>query len=189
MSIFVAWMPDEDALDALAALCASIADRLPPAGRLKWRNRRQLHMTLRFLHGGLPPDPGPLYAMLADIASRTRRIEVVFDRIETWPRVLVARPAPDPILDRLFTDIEAVARACGEAPERRAAAPHVTLAYPEQRAATLPASLDTGPGSLPPLPFATCLGRIAVAHTVPGGYDTPHWWPLQDAAPPGDPLA
>lgn len=188
MSVFVAWMPDEDALDALEALCASIASRLPPAEPLKWRKRRQLHMTLRFLHGGLPPDPGPLYAMLADVASRTRRIEVVFDRIEVWPRVLVARPSPDPVLDRLFAEIEAVARACGEAPERSAAAPHVTLAYPRRRAAALPTALGTGPGRQPPLPFTTCLGRIAIAHTAPGGYDTPHWWPLQEAAPP-DPLA
>lgn len=188
MSIFVAWMPDEDALDALSALCASIAGAWPQAGRLKWRDRRQLHMTLRFLHHGLPPDPGPLYARLVEIASRTRRIEVVFDRIEAWPRVLVARPAPASALDRLFADIEAAATACGEAPERKAAAPHVTLAYPEQRAATLPALLGTGTGSLPPLPFTTCLGRIAIAQTAPGGYDTPHWWPLQEAAPP-DPLA
>nr|WP_257644238.1 2'-5' RNA ligase family protein [Luteimonas salinisoli] len=178
-------MPDDDALDALTALRASVVDAAPETARLEWRRRRQLHMTLRYLYGGLPADPGPLYAGMAAIAARTRRIDLVFDRVEAWSNVLVACPAPHSRLDGLFADADAVAVACGDRPEPKPPKPHVTLAYLPRAPGALP---GTGlPRAPSPLPFETCVGRVALARTAPGGYETPDWWPLQDPPLPTSP--
>ena len=182
MSVFVAWMPDEEALDALEALCAALPAALPAARGLAWRRRAQFHMTLRFLAEGLPDDPAPLLAALSDVAAQRPRLPLRFDRIEAWPgaRVLVARTAPDDALAGLFAALERTAVTCGHAPEPRTPAPHVTLAYAE-RGDRLDALSTPGPGMLP-LPFDACLGSLSLARTAPGRYDVLQWWPLRDAA-------
>lgn len=178
MSDFIAWLPDDDTLDALDALCAALPRAAPGLPPLRFRARAQLHMTLRYLAEGLPDDPGRLYAALAAVAARTPCLALRIDRIELWPgaNVLVARTAPCPALDALFTDLDAAARACGHAGEPRPPSPHLTLAY-AARGRHLPVPPTPAPGSLP-LPIDACLGSIALARTAPGRYDSLQWWPL-----------
>lgn len=181
MSVFVAWIPDEEALDALDALCAALPAARPALRGLAWRRRAQFHMTLRYLAEGLPEDPAPLLAALSAEAARRPRLRLRFDRVEAWPgaRALVARTAPDDALAGLFAALERAAVACGHAPEPRTPAPHVTLAYagPGQR---LDEFCTPAPGSLP-LPFDACLGSLSLARTAPGRYEILQWWPLRDA--------
>jgi 2'-5' RNA ligase len=181
MSVFVAWMPDEDALDALRALCDAVDGALAPGLRPKWRKREQFHMTLRYLGEDMPADLAPLSAALAAVAARHARIALAFDRTERWKRdeLLVACTAPSAPLDALFADIEHAVRGCGfgaQAPEKT---PHVTLAY-APRGGSIAAEANAAARAA--LPFAATLGRIAVASTVRGGYNTPAWWPLDDRA-------
>ncbi len=187
MSDFVAWMPEGPALDALESLCAAVPSAFPGLPPLRFRARAQFHMTLRFLAEGLPADPAPLYAALADVAAQTPRLALRIDRIETWPgaNVLVARTAPDDDLATLFARLDAAARACGHAGEARPPSPHITLAYAATRE-RLPALPTRWPSSTPlPLPIATEIGSIALARTAPARYDTVHWWPLgESGAPP-----
>ncbi|MCD9045813.1 2'-5' RNA ligase family protein [Luteimonas sp. MHLX1A] len=182
MSDFIAWLPDADTLDALEALCAALPGAFPAMPPLQLRRRAQLHMTLRYLAEGLPDDPAPLYAALADLAARTPRLPVQLGRLESWPGadVLVARPAPSDALDELFAALDAVAVACGHAPEPRRPRPHITLAYlPRGQSA---AGLATPAPGVLPLPIDACLGSLSLARTAPGRYDSLQWWPL--AEPP-----
>ncbi|QCU72685.1 hypothetical protein E5843_14585 [Luteimonas yindakuii] len=181
MSDFIAWLPDADTLDALEALCAALPGAFPAMPPLQVRRRAQLHMTLRYLAEGLPEDPARLYAALAAVAARAPRQALQLERVEIWPAaaVFVARPAPSPALDTLFADLEAVAVACGHAPEPRQPMPHVTLAYFPR--GQHDQGLPEAPGLLP-LPIDACLGSLSIARTAHGGYDNLHWWPL--AEPP-----
>ncbi|PJK00700.1 hypothetical protein CO641_01620 [Lysobacteraceae bacterium NML91-0213] len=185
MSDFIAWLPDADTLDALEALCAALPRAWPAMPPLQLRRRAQLHMTLRYLAEGLPADPTLLYAGLAELAGRTQRLPLRLDCVEAWPgaHVLVARPAPSEALDALFAALEAVAVACGHAPESRQPRPHITLAYlPRGQSAS---ALATPAPGLLPLPIDACLGSLSMARTAPGRYDNLQWWPLAEPSGPG----
>jgi 2'-5' RNA ligase len=128
---FLAWLPPEPVLDALAAIAAGLAPALPPE-RLRWLPRESVHLTLRFLGdcdaaardrvaallAALPPLP-PIPAHIAGIQYLPSNRDA---------RVLVLRVESDGLLERFAAALEAGVREQGFAPEPRPFRAHVTIA-------------------------------------------------------------
>jgi 2'-5' RNA ligase len=182
MSVFVAWMPDDEARAALADLQRSVRDCLGVhVARLRWRPRDRLHMTVRYLGDGptLAAEVlRALPALLAPVCRDAAPCSVPLERIEVWPQALVARACAEPTLLALFAAVEAAVRASGGLPETRDPSPHVTLAY-AGRSRPLPVP------AMPRAGFPTL--RVDALHLVESGrfgYRTIACWPLQGTATP-----
>lgn len=129
MRLFVAVTPPEPVLDELVALI----DRLrgaPAAGNLRWADRSQLHVTLRFLGevdeaavAGLVAalDSAPLPAATATLGPAVVRLG----------RQVLCAPVAG--LDALATAVIAATAGVGRPPESRPFAGHVTLARAKGR--------------------------------------------------------
>lgn len=169
MSLFVAWMPEQDALTRLSVLRDGCRND-NGAGWTGWRQNAQLHMTLRFL-SHVPPDaPTGLEDVLGRIAARTAPITLSFDRIEPWARALVCLPAPDPALQELLEVLNVAAMEAGYA-DMQPQTPHVTLAYPPRDGNGRPRRLATAPRPHPRLlPVVARMERFALLRTIDGGY-------------------
>lgn len=173
MSLFIAWMPERDALTRLSVLRDGCRNA-NAAGWTGWRQNAQLHMTLRFLSHVPPEDPTGLDDVLARIAARTAPFEVAFDRIEPWASALVCRPAHSPALHELLEVLNVAAMEAGYA-EMQPQTPHVTLAYPPREPDGRKRRLTAAPAPDPRLlPVPARFERFAVVRTVPGGYH-PIW--------------
>lgn len=182
MSVFLGWLPDDDAtLDALARLRSRVSAALPAdAPRHAWRGPRQWHMTLKYLGEDLPsPLQVSLERTMARLAADTAAVASRIDGAAYWPnaRVLVARIAMTGPLAALFQHIDEDATALGIARETRKPSAHVTLAY-LLRGST-PPRVDAAPlACTQPL----LIERIHLLRTAHGGYDTLAQWPLARAA-------
>ncbi len=100
----------------------------------RWIEPQEYHVTLRFF-GDI--DARVAQALAADLAeteafSGGAPLRLAFDEIGVFggrsPRALFARVKSDPLLTRLQSAHETMARRNGLAPETRKFAPHVTLA-------------------------------------------------------------
>lgn len=156
MSVFVAWMPGEDARSVLAPLVAGLADNVPAgAPRHRWRQPGQWHLTLRYL-GRWDAVPAirleALRPRLAQICAHASPIALHPERAEYWPRsrVLMLRPAPSRQLDALSADIDREVDASGFGHADAPWTPHITLAYLDTawQPTTLPMLSPAGPVTL-----------------------------------------
>ena len=173
MSLFIAWMPQQEALTRLAVLRDGCRNA-DAAGWTGWRQNAQLHMTLRFLSHVPPEEPTGLDDVLARIAARHAPFEMKFDRIEPWASALVCRPGENPELKELLDVLNVAAMEAGYA-EMQTQTPHVTLAYPPRDQEGRKRRLTSAPepdARLLPVPVR--FDRFAVVRTVPGGYQ-PLW--------------
>lgn len=169
MSLFIAWMPERDALTRLSVLRDGCRND-NGAGWTGWRQNAQLHMTLRFLAHVPPEEPAALDDVLGRIAARTAPFELCFDRIEPWARALVCLPAPNPALQELLEVLNVAAMEAGYA-EMQPQTPHVTLAYPPRDAEGRMRRLTAAPAPDPRLvPVRARCERFSLVRTVPGGY-------------------
>ncbi|RYI08442.1 MAG: RNA 2',3'-cyclic phosphodiesterase, partial [Acetobacteraceae bacterium] len=133
MSVFLGWMPDENARRELGILRDGLRDALP-AGvvRHQWRTPAQWHATLRYL--GEDVDDvllDAVRAMMPALAGTHAACDVVVEQAQYWPgaRVLVAALSTPTPLRQLHADLEHAMRELGFGPEKRALKPHVTLAH------------------------------------------------------------
>ena len=179
MSIFVAWMPDEDAQAALCSLQDTATANTAVAPALR-RKPPQLHMTLRYLgHGATGEQLQLLVAALGQVATDTPRLMLQIDRLEYWPSagVLVACPQPSPRMATLIAAADAAAGQAGFAPSVRAQTPHITLAYLDRAVAPRVAPL---PVHGPPL----ALDHISLVESAQHAYTTRGSWRLQEVSSP-----
>jgi 2'-5' RNA ligase len=120
--LFVAVVPPDDVLDAVAAL-----DRPPHAG-VRWTTRDQWHVTLRFL--GDVPDPAPVAAALDSAplppATGPAPTATVGPEVTTLGRQVLCLPVAG--LDDLAATVIAATAGHGRPPEDRPFRAHLTLA-------------------------------------------------------------
>ena len=170
MSLFIAWMPERDALTRLSVLRHACSNA-NTAGWTGWRQNAQLHMTLRFLSHVPSEHSTGLEDVLARIAARTAPFELSFDRIEPWASALVCRPAHNASLQELLEVLNVAAMEAGYA-EMQPQTPHITLAYPPRDKDGRKRRLTTAPEpDARLLPVRARFERFSVVHTVPGGYN------------------
>jgi len=154
MSVFLAWVPDEDARGSIAGVLDVAKDALAGGdARHRWRRPDQWHMTLRHLGDHLAPGMLPrIAAHMADIARAVPPHLVDPDGLDAWrgANVLVLRTDLPPPLAELFERIEAAMRACGFRAEGKSKRPHVTLAYLDPKAWPETSALPRLPVALPP---------------------------------------
>jgi 2'-5' RNA ligase len=168
--LFFALWPD-------AALRASLQRRLAPLCAPDWgrvTGPAQWHVTLEFL-GAVAESR---LSSLLEIAGQARGepFEVVFDRVEYWPRprvlCLVARELPRPLAE-LSIELRRALSEHGFQVERRAFRPHLTLA----RKARLPDPLP----AIESVPWPAREFALVQSVTDPGGarYRPLQAWPLR----------
>lgn len=179
MSVFLAWVPDEDARGAIAGILDVAKGALADDGaRHRWRRPDQWHMTLRHLGDHLAPGLQPrIDAHIADIARAVPPHHADPDGLDAWrgANVLVLRTTLPPPLADLFERIEAAMRACGFRAEGKSKRPHVTLAYLDSRAWPDAGALPRLPSALPP--FAIDRVRL-LENPGTGRYRTLAEWTL-----------
>jgi len=122
--LFVAIPLPDRIKDTLTAICGGVDDA-------RWRERGQLHLTLRFIgevDGAMARDiDDVLYQVAAPAFSLTLRHTGFFAE-RKLARVLWAGVEDDTALRHLHGKIQQGLTAIGLAPERRRYRPHVTLA-------------------------------------------------------------
>lgn len=182
MSLFIAWMPDGQARERLAAL-REACRRVDTGGWASWRNDAQLHMTLRFLAHVPPQSPTGLADTVTAVAQATGPFEITFDRVEAWASALVARTAPNDALRRLLSALNDIAMRAGYA-EMDPQTPHLTLAYPPRDAHGRKRRIAQVPAFDPSLlPIAVPFDQVAIVQTVSGGYQPLKRWSLARPRP------
>ena len=144
MRLFVAVWPPDDVLDAVAAL-----DR-PDHPAVRWTNRNQWHITLRFL-GEVDEPPPDLLEPLARVPAPHVTIGPTTERLSG--RVLMI---PVHGLDELAAAVAA--------PDDRAFRGHLTLARARRRGAKVPASLADVP-----IEGSWTASRVALVRSHLGG--------------------
>ena len=118
MRLFVAVVPPDDVLDALAML------RRPPLPGIRWTTRAQWHITLRFL--GEVPDPAPVVEALdAAPLGPPRDVELGPAVVLLGHRVLCVPVAG---LDDVAAAVVRATASLGRPPEKRRFRGHLTLA-------------------------------------------------------------
>ena len=175
MSVFLGWLPDEEARRELGLLRDGLRDALPAgAPRHGWRAPAQWHATLRYLGEGVGAGPlDAVQAAMPAIAAAHAGCDVVVEAAQYWPgaKVLVASLSAPPPLRQLHADIEHAMRGLGFAAEKRALKPHVTLAYLSTRdAPSQPAGIA--------MPAPLRVDRVHLLRTAPGSYMSLASWPL-----------
>jgi 2'-5' RNA ligase len=115
--LFVAVVPPDDVLDAVAAL------ERPPVSGLRWTSREQWHVTLRFL--GTVADAGPVVEALSGIALPAATA-VVGPAVGRFGHRLLHVPVAG--LDEAEAVVRGVTADLGEPPEDRPFRGHLTLA-------------------------------------------------------------
>jgi RNA 2',3'-cyclic 3'-phosphodiesterase len=125
MRLFVAVWPPEEVLDAVAALPR------PDHPQVRWTNRNQWHVTLRFL-GEVDEPPRDLLEPLVAMTAPHVTIGPTTERLSG--RVLMV---PVHGLDELAAAVAV--------PDDRPVRGHLTLARARQRGAKIPASLAGAP--------------------------------------------
>lgn len=179
MSVFLGWMPGEDAKPTFAALRQQVAPALPAdAPRHDWRTPGQWHMTLFHLGEAITDDARErLSAHVAAHAATTTCLETRIDGVQYWPdaNVLVAKLAGTPALMTLFEYLEVAASSLGFPREKRKPNPHVTLAYLPRGSAMprIPVEIENG--------ATVAIERIDLLQTVRDGYRSLAGWPLRTA--------
>jgi 2'-5' RNA ligase len=176
VSLFLAWMPEGEALRRLAGL--RDACRRADTARVwkNWRLDAQLHMTLRFLTHGMPQDRAAFERTLACIACAHAPIAISLDRVTGWSSALVARTSSAPALSALLKDLKHAAERAGD-PLLEAQRPHATLAYPPDEARGRRALPAPDCNTLP-LPVRARIETIRLVQTAFHGYETLAQWPL-----------
>lgn len=179
MSVFLAWVPDEDARDTIADVLGVAKGALATGGaRHRWRRPDQWHMTLRHLGERLEPAlQARIETHMADVARTAAPHHAGVDGLDAWrgANVLVLRTALPPPLAELFERIEAAMRACGFRAEAKTKRPHVTLAYLDAHAWPDATALPGLPAALPP--FRIDHVRL-LENPGTGHYRTLAEWPL-----------
>ena len=163
--LFVAWLPDAAARDALAAAAASWRASGDVPG-LRWVAPANLHLTLRFLGACTAMQRDGMDAGLAALAARRAPCTARTAGCAAWPsarapRVLVLELAAHPALAELAAACETLARDCGHAAEPRRFRPHVTLA--RVRPGTI---LPSAPPAVPAI--ACRVDALALVRSTPG---------------------
>lgn len=177
MSLFIAWMPEGQARERLAAL-RDACRQADTEGWASWRKDAQLHMTLRFLAHVPPERPTGLAEPVAIIAQESGPFDVTFDRVEAWASALVARTAPNDALRLLLSTLNDAAMRAGYA-EMDPQTPHLTLAYPPRDAHGRKHRITRVPAFDPLLlPITVSFDQIAIVQTATGGYQPLKCWPL-----------
>jgi 2'-5' RNA ligase len=134
MRLFVALEIPAAVRDNLAALIAElrelsarVADKRP-----RWVRRENLHVTLKFIGEASPAKLEGIRGALSAIRSNAP-VEITFRGLgffpnEQYPRILWAGLGASANLSPLAADIDGALETQGTALERRAFAPHLTLA-------------------------------------------------------------
>ena len=179
MSVFLAWVPDEDARRTIAqVLDVAKAALAKGDARHRWRRPDQWHMTLRHLGDQVAPSMrARIDAQMADIVRAVPPHHADTDGLDAWrgANVLVLRTASPPPLTALFDQVEVAMRSCGFRAEGKSKRPHVTLAYLDPQAWPEAIALPGLPGTLPP--FA--IRRVSLLENPgTGRYRTLAEWPL-----------
>jgi 2'-5' RNA ligase len=172
--LFFALWPDAGVRARLAALAQRI-----PAERARVVHPDDVHLTLQFL-GPVPETRIPCLIESADavVADGSQAsIELSLRRLGYWsrPRVLWCAPEMCPApLGMLVQALGERLTRCGFTPERRAFAPHVTLAR------KCPGKLVQALEPMTPIPW-TAAGFVLVESLSvarPPRYKVLHSWPL-----------
>ena len=127
--LFVALRPPAAIREALSAAMASV----PQA---RWQDDDQLHVTLRFV--------GEVEARTADDVAaavgtvRAERIMARIDGVGSFGHTLWAGVGPRDALTQLHHKVDRALAMAGVEPDRRAFAPHITLARIPKTAANAP---------------------------------------------------
>ena len=129
MRLFTAVPLPVDVVDAAVAVQRQLATSLRD---VKWVERENLHITLRFI-GETDPERVDRIAMALDSVATRSPFEVTVDGAGAFPE----RGGPRVVwlgigvgakeLGVLFHEVERALRGCGRAPEARAYRAHVTL--------------------------------------------------------------
>jgi RNA 2',3'-cyclic 3'-phosphodiesterase len=177
VSVFVAWTPDDAALQGIIGMQNRARRALGPgAPPLRWQPAERLHMTLRYLGNRAQLPCSALHELPVALALRclgTAPCTARLDCIDAWRRVLVARAAPSQALRDLFAGFEADARACGFAADEREPAPHVTLAHGK-----------CSPVIEPPAPLDVDIAAVRLMESDGRGYRILASWPLSGTGQP-----
>lgn len=176
MRLFFALSPDAGARDALAGLAREVA--LAAGGRAP--RAENLHLTLAFL-GSVPQlRLRELEAIGARTAAAAAPFVLTLDSVGGFRAAGIAWAGMDAApaeLQRMFEHLRSLLRAAGLPTERRAFAPHVTLAR---------RCLRTLPGGRPaPVAWRVDAIELMASETLPEGprYRTLSSWPLAGASP------
>ncbi|MDQ4070849.1 MAG: RNA 2',3'-cyclic phosphodiesterase [Actinomycetota bacterium] len=122
--LFVAVWPPEDVLDSVAALPR------PEVEGLRWTDRDQWHVTLRFL--GPVPEVDPVVEALAGVAPVRATTAVLGPALDRLGRRILHVPVNG--LDEVAASVVARTSPLGKQPEDRPFHGHVTLARVAKRA-------------------------------------------------------
>lgn len=179
MSVFLAWVPDEDARRSIADVLDAARTALATGdARHRWRRPDQWHMTLRHLGDQVAPSMRErIDARMGDIVRAVPPHHADLEVLDAWrgANVLVLRTALPPPLGGLFDAVEAAMRACGFSAEGKSERPHVTLAYLDSKAWPSATALPGLPGELP----AFAIDRVSLLENPgTGRYRTLAEWPL-----------
>lgn len=124
MRLFVAIQLPDRIKDTLTAMCGGVDDA-------RWREREQLHLTLRFIgeaDGAMARDIDDVLYQISDPAFSLTLRRTGFFNERKLARVLWAGVEDDTALRHLHDKIQHGLTAIGLEPERRRYRPHVTLA-------------------------------------------------------------
>lgn len=129
MRLFVAVLPDEPALDALALALDPVREA---PGAPRWNDRSRWHLTLAFLGEVEEERLPPLRAAMAEVAAVAEPFTLRLRRMGTFPpnrpRVLWAGVAGQmPALRRLALQVQRAAYDVQVRPDGRSFTPHLTL--------------------------------------------------------------
>ncbi len=138
---------------ALHVLQAALQARWTTPDPPHWVEAAVLHLTLRYLGVSTPNQRERIAATLPALARGPVMQPLTASSIAVWPpaapRVLVLELAHDAMLADLAARGEAVARACGFAPEPHPFRSHVTLGRWSRSPCRSPLPIDTAlPGGL-----------------------------------------
>jgi 2'-5' RNA ligase len=154
-----------------AAIRAQLLDVMGGVAGARWQDEDQLHLTLRFIGEVDSHAADDIDAALRSVVHRRFELALrgvgAFDR-RGEPAVLWAGVAPHEPVKALHKKVaQALARA-GVEPERRAFAPHITLARMRRGGGPIQPLLDAA-GALSSAPFEVGEFRLYESRLTPDG--------------------
>jgi 2'-5' RNA ligase len=130
MRLFVALRPPAD-------IRAMLFDTTEATGPARWQDDEQLHLTLRFLGDLERPAAEDVATALSQVRAPVPQVALA--GVGRFADTLWAGVAPHDALAALHRKVDQACVRAGLAPERRAYAPHITLARFARRASGDPA--------------------------------------------------
>ena len=99
---------------------------------IRWVNKENLHITLKFMGEFNPKDIGPIKNKLESVLSTTKQFNLIFQNLgvfptERKPKVIWIGITSPTQLKHLFEEVEKASLALGYPSEERGFSPHITI--------------------------------------------------------------